>query len=396
MLTKIKSALTRKHRETVVEAFGPAFSGDALADDRVDEANHTVKHVKICGLDSVNGRDYRKPVMQKAAAIYEGVPVGVGHVKDATENRNGSYGDFNGFITRPVAEADGFYGDHVYNPNHPSTPQYLWDVRNNPKNLGMSQHADITTTRGPSGRQVVESIDAVHSVDIVNRPATTSGIFESKEQTMQVKLKQIIESADANSRSVLEEMMGGVGMSEDNMVEMPEGADADRQMKSAFRSMVMAAFDDDSLDSKATAAKIKTILSAYDKIKGGDGAAAATGSESNATKESKESADPAKEAADKIAALEAENAKLKLGEEIRILAEESQVKLSAAELKACSALESKEDRAEFVKGIAARGGAVVTSTKPATSSSKVTEAAGGNAPAKPFETPQDVLAYLRS
>ena len=44
------------------------------------------------------------------------------------------------------------------------------------------------------------------------------------------------------------------------------GGSTDDAIKSAFRAMVIAAFDDEALDSKATIAKIKDILKAQEKV----------------------------------------------------------------------------------------------------------------------------------
>lgn len=386
--TSITPTSRKPIRESVTESFGSAFALESTADDRVDEANHTIKHAKILGLESLNGRDYRKPIAQKKIiAIYEGAPVGVGHVKNANENRNGSYGDFNGFFKNVVAEADGFYGDHVCNPEHPATKQLLWDARNNPKNVGYSQHADITTSRGANGKQIVESIDAVHSVDVVNKPATTGGIFENQESkgpTMQMKLQAILEAAEANSRSVLEEMMAGSGATGEMPVDVKDGATGDDQTKSAFRSMVMAKFDDDSLDAKATAAAIKNILQAYDKVKAPAGGSADDATDKGPTKES-------------FDALAAENARLKAENEIRGLAEKEGVKLSAVQLKACVALEAAE-RVEFIKSQPKAEAAPIVkpNTKPPASSSVVEAADKTPLPAKPFETPGDVREFLKA
>ena len=54
--------------------------------------------------------------------------------------------------------------------------------------LGFSHHADIIV-RKSNGKTVVESIDKVHSVDLVNVPATTKGVFESEADSM-LTLKQ--------------------------------------------------------------------------------------------------------------------------------------------------------------------------------------------------------------
>lgn len=51
-------------------------------------------------------------------------------------------------------------------------------------------------------------------------------------------------------------------------VDVPAAADSQEQVKAAFRALVVAAFDDDSLDIAATLARIKEILKSYEKLVG--------------------------------------------------------------------------------------------------------------------------------
>ena len=51
-------------------------------------------------------------------------------------------------------------------------------------------------------------------------------------------------------------------------VDVPDAANSQEQVKAAFRALVVAAFDDDSLDISATLARIKEILRSYEKLVG--------------------------------------------------------------------------------------------------------------------------------
>ena len=356
--------MSKKQLKTVFES---GSMGVAAAN--VDEAAHIVKHVKILGKESVNGRDYSRVINAGTAAKYEGASVYIGHVKNANESRSSNYGDRIGTIRSPVAESDGIYGDLHYNPKHPIAEAFVYDAKNSPTNLGLSHHADLVMSNAGS-KNIVESIEKVHSVDLVNRPATNNGLFES-ESPVKKTIKEVLESIAKETvagdvltmRTVLEDMMGSDAAVGAMPVDSEVGASAEDQTKSAFRTMVMAAFDDESLDSKATAAKIKSILAAYDKLSGGG------------TPEKKDPpAEPAKESA------EAELTRLKRENEARRLAVTEGVKLEDIDIKAVCALESADDRAAFVKRlpkVEAKEGAAPP-PKPARSSS-VTEAVNGGA-----------------
>lgn len=344
-----------------------------VAAANVDEAAHIIKHVKILGKESVNGRDYSRVITPKTSAMYEGASVYIGHVKNANESRSSNYGDRIGTIRNPVAESDGIYGDLHYNPKHPIAEAFVYDAKNSPTNLGLSHHADLVMSNAGK-KNIVESIEKVHSVDLVNRPATNNGLFES-EQPMPKTLKQVLESLPKETfgKSVLEDMMAGGAVSPEMPVDAEVGGSADGQIKAAFRSAVIAAFDDESLDTKATLAKMKDILTAYDKLTAkADAKPADTASGGGG-----DPANPAQESVDqklaRLTRLEREN-------EARRLAVTEGVKLEDIDIKAVCALESADDRTAFVKRlpkVEAKEGAAPP-PKPARSSS-VTEAVNGGA-----------------
>jgi len=348
----------------------------------VDKANHVVKHVKILGKTSKNGRDYSGVINGKTATAYENAKVYVGHPDKPGQSRNGKYGERIARVRNAVAEADGIYGDLHLNPEHPLTKSFMWEAENDPTSAGLSHHADLVYR--DRNQSAVESIENVKSVDIVDSPATTNGIFESENPVK--TFKQVLESlpADNKIKAVFEEMMAGDAAMGALPVDAPVGGQADDQIKAAFRSAVTAAFDDDSLDSKATLAKIKSILGAYDKL--------------NDKGEKKEPAavekkdEPAKESVDdklaRLTRLEREN-------EARRLAVTENVKLEDIDIKAVCALESADDRAAFVKRLPKA--AVESKSNPPPKppkSGSVTALESAEEPPT-FKSNEDRLAFLR-
>lgn len=353
--------------------------------DRIDEANHVVKRVKVVGLESKNRRRYKLEAIRAAAPMYEEADVFLDHVANPAKPRGDKVGDRFGVLRNFVVESDGGYADLHYNPHHPRAAQTIYEVKSIPNKIGLSHHADISTSG--SNPEVVESIDRVYSVDLVTRPATTKGVFESEGIPMKKTLKELIAAATPKSLSVLEDMMAGGAMMPDMPVEAADGSSADGQIKAAFRSAVIAAFDDESLDSKATLAKIKDVLNAYDKL---------TGSAKKADKPA-DGAPAATESVD-LATLQSQLVTMQRRDEVRDLAAKEGVTLSDVNLKAAVALESVDDRTAFVKGlpkaVAGKTAPAKPTTTKAATESQVTE--GVAAPAKPFEKPGDVLAFIRS
>ena len=88
---------------------------------------------------------------------------------------------------------------------------------------------------------------------------------------MKLKLRELVESLDHKVYSArLKEMDPGVG---DMPAEMPEDMgemSAEDQISSAFRAMVMAVLDDETLDVAGKVAKIKQILQTQEKLTTGN------------------------------------------------------------------------------------------------------------------------------
>ena len=154
-----------------------------------------LRKVKLLGLKSKNGRNYNTEGVRKTAkSALEGARVYVDHPDKPSAVR--SYREAFGFTEAvEYVEGKGWYGTLKFNPAHPSASQFIWDVKNKPTALGMSINGRIkqAARRNGDGDVVVEAIEEIRSVDLVTRPATASGIFES--ESTQMKLEEL--SADA-------------------------------------------------------------------------------------------------------------------------------------------------------------------------------------------------------
>ena len=149
----------------------------------VDREQHVIRGVKVLGSISANGRVYTAEAMTKALPLYEGATVFLDHVSDPRQNR--SVRDDFGTIVNVRLKEDAIFGDLAYNPHHPNANQLLHWAENNNRKVGLSHSVEGRHT-AKNGKQFVEEIYKVHSVDLVRNPATTSGLFESKEN-MEIK-----------------------------------------------------------------------------------------------------------------------------------------------------------------------------------------------------------------
>lgn len=138
----------------------------------VDREKNTISGVKLLGLTSRNGPTYQWENCSKRANLYEGAKVFCHHGKAEEDFPFGT-------IRSVEARSDGFYGTVHYNPYHPRTNEILWNVENSPAIFGMSPDHIVKREMNPKGQAIYTDIVGVNSVDLVSKPATTNGVFES-------------------------------------------------------------------------------------------------------------------------------------------------------------------------------------------------------------------------
>ena len=151
----------------------------AIAPRRVDREAGLIEGVRILGPDSKNGRKYSPRAMAEAARLYEGAPVNVDH--PATERKDRPLAEAFGWIRNVRQEPDGVYGDLHYLKSHPQAELVAEAAERNPNRIGLSHHAE-GTVRMDGSRVIVETVERVHSVDLVQTPATNAGLFESERR----------------------------------------------------------------------------------------------------------------------------------------------------------------------------------------------------------------------
>lgn len=144
----------------------------------LDPAASVITGVKLLGLVSQNGRVYPKETIARAVGLYENAKVNVNHPQGKRDGPR-DYRDRIGVIRRArLGEGDaGLFGDLHFNPEHPIAKQLAWDAEHAPENVGLS-HNVAARVGHANGKQVVEEIYKVQSVDLVADPATSRGLFE--------------------------------------------------------------------------------------------------------------------------------------------------------------------------------------------------------------------------
>lgn len=323
--------------ESVTES---VYSPDA----RVDRANKVIRHVKILGRDSRNQREYTSGARTEAAALYDGMTVNLNHPDKTAVKKSRGIEEKWGWLESITDEADGVYGDLHYLEAHQYTPQLLELAERNPKQFGLSHNADVVGHRA-GRKEVIESVEKVRSVDVVQRPATTSSLFEEEEEPPMATapkkrtMRTLLESLQAGSKkrkhlqAVLEmDGMADMGITPDMSVETgspaEEGAATD-PMADAIESMVLAILRQGLTPAEAIA-QITHIL---------EGPAATGAADAAAT--------PATEGVDEmrreLKAMKAENA-------ARAILEEADIKATSGRLKSVIAVMEDEDELDEVLG----------------------------------------------
>jgi hypothetical protein len=139
---------------------------------RVDRQNGIIRGVKLLGRTSRNNREYTTDAMRGAIGLYEGVKVYLDHQQERKWN------DWIGVVESVQLRADGLYGNIRLRKNSPHFEGICEAADEFSDDFGMSHVAD-GDSHFRNGIEVVESITAVESVDVVLDPATCAGLFES-------------------------------------------------------------------------------------------------------------------------------------------------------------------------------------------------------------------------
>ncbi len=254
----------------------------------VDREKGIIRGVKLCGGSSANGRDYPPEVFRRDVRKYEGAAIYADHGRDRSVDRK------IGWIESPSVDADGTpRGDAHLLKTHPLYERVMEAAERNPAMFGFSHVALCETSYGADGRERVEGLRAIESVDLVAEPATTKGIFEGRvaewntqreepeqhsnqRSAMPVTIRElaawVTRHPGSTTRQILTlkrlaEMDDGAVGDEPAADAMPP-ADAEPEdaitngFKAALMSVIEKALAGD-MDHAAALKKIKTLLAAH-------------------------------------------------------------------------------------------------------------------------------------
>lgn len=160
----------------------------------VDRDAGVIRSVKILGRESRNNRVYSDAALNQAAYLYEGLAVNLDHPRPARGAGERSVVDGFGWLTAVGVRDAGVFGDLQFLRTHPQAPMIAEAAERNPRRFGLSHNA-VGRIVQRDGQNVVESIDRVHSVDLVQNPATSQGLFESEHPARTLPLQALCDEA---------------------------------------------------------------------------------------------------------------------------------------------------------------------------------------------------------
>lgn len=238
----------------------------------IDAVNGIIKGVKLCGTESANKRRYPLPVLQKNLAKYANAPVYFAH----SDKDRDFWEQAGQVMSNPRMGPDGVYGDVQCLMKDPHVQKFFEAAEKMPSTIGMS-HSAAGDGHYEGETLVVDDLEEVFSVDIVTRPATTKGLFESKGAPVAktIKLKALLEKIEprfkGNRPKWLKKLReddtaAPAAMGADVPDPGDEGGSAEDMLKKGFRAAIEKILDDDGLDLQTKISQIKEIMKTEEKM----------------------------------------------------------------------------------------------------------------------------------
>lgn len=159
----------------IVETFEGAFA------EGVTVTGTLVSNVKLLGSVSRNNRVYSEQALEDAARLYPGALVYLNH--DDFDPTNRQVQELAGTVRNPRRVGQEIrgdlqlidFGEGVVSPA--TLVKALAEQMPNAVGMSHAAEGELKPVDG-DGPDIVESLSAVHSIDIVTNPATTAGFFE--------------------------------------------------------------------------------------------------------------------------------------------------------------------------------------------------------------------------
>lgn len=336
----------------------------------IDRAKGVIKHVKVLGKNSPNkhgrkdceGTEYSDAALNKSLGLYEGRKAYIDHPKNRNAKAERSMRDLAGTFRNCTLESDGVYADFHFPPTSANGILVADWAEHDPTAFGLSHNA-VGTGRVKGKKQVIESIDHVRSVDIVCDPATTRGLFESKEKPMAIKtIREAIEELGLTKEAKTLLEMEGIG-------DMPADGTAEGDTPESHLANAIGAFVKSDIDAATKKKKINKILAILDEVEATE-------------PETEPEETPAVESIEAVQTLQSEVKALRDKDQVRDLCESNEVRLTPLQFEACMSLSTEPKRKAFI--LEAKQAKIVVKPKSGPRSNSATSLleSKGNAPAK--------------
>lgn len=149
--------------------------------EKVDAQNGVLYGVKLLGENSRNKRRYSKEAMKRAVSKYDEVNSYVDHPDRERLSEDRKFQAWSGVFRSPrYVEGKGIFADLHLRQKGAYFEGIIEAAQKFPTALGFSHIAEGESTLDGE-TEIIESIREVFSVDLVMDPATTAGIFESRQ-----------------------------------------------------------------------------------------------------------------------------------------------------------------------------------------------------------------------
>lgn len=238
---------------------------------QVDLEAGVIRGVKVCGNRSKNGRYYPPEVLESAALLYEGVPVYLNHGLLPGDEREIDV--HVGNLQNVHLQEGELFADLHYLKSHPQAASIVERAERFANNFGLSHDAEIEAIADGQGQRVTRIV-AVHSVDLVTRPATNHGIFEQEQNRVSQPtrtFKQLIESLSVNQYAGKFAVLEQMERDNDPRLATPIAeaeSDDTPPLKRATRQLVLAVLDDTSLDESGMLSELARIVRQQQQLLG--------------------------------------------------------------------------------------------------------------------------------
>jgi hypothetical protein len=159
------------------------FSERAVLHGRVDREAGVIHGVRILGANSRNRRQYTADAMREAAPLYNGAKVYLNHQKKSEMDEDRPWQNWVG-VLQNVRYEGGLRGDLKLRKQSEYFEAICEAAESDEfsKSFGLSHEADGEAHYDHDlGMEVVTRINEVFGVAIVDRPATTAGLYESAD-----------------------------------------------------------------------------------------------------------------------------------------------------------------------------------------------------------------------